>query len=68
MYIMDWRALKLYSNGFFERRESPDGNQYYEQRVAGPNGGYKYITDTRFFGELVVDRPSYCGVIHTIDF
>lgn len=66
MYIMDWRALKLYSNGFFERRESPDGNQYYEQRVAGPNGGYKYITDTRFFGEMVVDRPSYCGIIHSI--
>jgi len=63
MYIMDWRALKLYSNGFFERRESPDGNQYYEVRGTT---GYQYITDTRFFGEMVVDKPSYCGVIHSI--
>ena len=64
--IMDWRALKLHSNGFFERRESPNsGNQFYEVRATS---GYQYFVDTRFYGELVVSKPSMCGIIHTINY
>lgn len=63
IYMMDWRGVKLHSNGFFERRTAPDGKQFYETR--SPNG-YKYIIDNRFFGELVVCKPSHCGVIYGI--
>jgi hypothetical protein len=63
MYILDWRGIKLHSNGMFERRRSPNGNEYYETRT---ESGFKYIVDIRFFGELVVSRPSYQGIIHSI--
>ena len=63
MYVMDWNSLKLHSNGFFERRTSPEGRQFYE--VRSPTG-FKYIVDIRFFGELVVSKPSHCGVVYNI--
>lgn len=65
IYMMDWRGVKLHSNSFFERRTAPDGKQFYETRSTS---GYKYIIDTRFFGELVVCKPSHCGVIHSISY
>lgn len=65
MMIMDWRALKLHSNGFFERRQSPEGREYFEVRNTS---GYKYVIDTRFYGELVLSKPSHCGIIHSISF
>jgi len=63
MFLVDWRGLDLHSNGFFERRVSPEGNHFFEVRNTT---GYQYIVDTRFFGELVVYKPSHCGVIHSI--
>ena len=63
--MLDWRGIKLHSNGFFERRTAPDGKQFYETRSTS---GYKYIIDTRFFGELVVTKPSHCGVIYNVQF
>jgi hypothetical protein len=66
-YIMfiDWRALKLHSNGFFRKRVSPDGKEYYEVRATT---GYYYITDICFFGDLVLYRPSYCGILYSISY
>jgi hypothetical protein len=65
MYIVDWRGIKLHSNQFFERRTAPDGKQFYETRATN---GYKYFVDTRFYGELIVSKPSHCGVIHSISY
>lgn len=64
MYI-DWRALKFHSNGFFRKRIAPDGKHYYEVRATT---GYYYLIDMCLFGELVLNRPSYCGIIHTISY
>lgn len=66
-YVMfiDWRALKLHSNGFFRKRVSPDGKEYYEVRATT---GYYYITDICFFGDLVLYRPSYCGILYSISY
>ncbi len=66
-YIMfiDWRALKLHSNGFFKKRVSPQGDSYYEVRATT---GYFYITDICFFGDLVLNRPSYCGIMYSISY
>lgn len=60
---MDWRAVKFYSNGFFRKRKSPDGIEYFEVRATT---GFQYIIDVCLFGELVVHRPSYCGIMYGI--
>lgn len=62
---MDMRAVKIYSNGFFRKRKSPEGKEYFE--VRGEDGFY-YLIDTCFFGDLVLQRPSYCGVMHSISY
>lgn len=62
---MDWRALKFYSNGFFRKRKSPDGIEYFEVRATT---GFQYIVDVCLFGELVLQRPSYCGIMYSISY
>lgn len=61
--FMDWRALTFYSNGFFRKRKSPDGIEYFEIRATT---GYQYLIDICLFGELVLKRPSYCGILFGI--
>lgn len=61
--FIDWRAVKFYSNGFFQKRKGPNGNEYFEIRATT---GYQYLVDVCCFGELVVQRPSYCGIVHSI--
>lgn len=63
IYYLDWSAIKLHSNGFFEKHVDPDGKTYYTVRATT---GYKYFVDIRFFGELVVNTPAWCGVMHSI--
>lgn len=65
IHILDMSALKFYSNGFFRKRSSPSGNEYFEVRNTT---GYQYIVDVCLFGELVVARPSYCGIIFGISY
>lgn len=60
---MDWRGLKFYSNGFFRKRKSPDGIEYFEVRATT---GFQYIIDICLFGDLVVHRPSYMGIMYGI--
>ncbi len=61
--FIDWRSWKFYSNGFFKKRKSPDGMEYFEVRATT---GYSYIVDMCLFGDLVCLRPSYCGILHSI--
>lgn len=61
--FIDWRALKFHSNGFFRKRLAPDGKHYFEVRATT---GYSYLCDYMLFGELVLSRPSYCGIMHSI--
>jgi hypothetical protein len=63
--FLDWRALKFYSNGFFRKRRSPDGIEYFESRATT---GYTYIVDMCLFGEIIVQRPSYCGILYSISY
>lgn len=60
MYL-DWRGLKFYSNGFFRKRKSPDGIEYFEVRA---QTGFQYIIDICLFGDLVLHRPSYQGIMY----
>lgn len=58
--FIDWAAMKFYTNGFVQRRKSPDGLEYYEERNTT---GYVYIIDHCLFGDLVVYQPSWCGIM-----
>lgn len=61
--LIDWRGWKFYSNGFFRKRKSPDGIEYFESRATT---GYTYIVDVCLFGDLVCLRPSYQGIIYGV--
>jgi len=63
--FIDWRALKFHSNNFFTKRTNPDGRQFYEVR---DTTGYYYLVDICLFGDLILSRPSYCGIMHTISY
>jgi hypothetical protein len=63
--FLDWRALKFHSNGFFKKRKSPEGKEYFEVRNTS---GYQYLIDICLFGEMVVIRPSYCGILYGISY
>lgn len=63
IFYLDMRAIKIYTNGSFRKRKSPDGIEYFESRATT---GYTYIVDICFFGDLVLIRPSYCGVLYSI--
>lgn len=65
--LLDMTAMKFYSNGFFRKRQNPDGREFFEKRSSGANG-YQYLVDVCLFGELVVQRPSYCGIIFGISY
>lgn len=60
---MDWRAVKFHTNEMFRKNISPDGNQFYVVRGAS---GYQYICDVVLYGELVVNKPGHCGIMHSI--
>jgi hypothetical protein len=63
--FMDWSACKVHSNGYFRKRVGPDGRSYFEVRNTT---GYAYIQDMCFFGDLVLNKPSRCGVLHSISY
>jgi hypothetical protein len=65
IYYLDTRGVKFHSNGFFRKRVAPDGKSYFEIRAAA---GFSYVVDILLFGELVVNRPSAQGVLHSVDF
>jgi len=60
---IDWRALKFYSNGMFRKHKTPDGIEYFTTRDVT---GYQYIVDIALYGDIVLERPSYCGVMGDI--
>lgn len=61
--LLDWRGWKFYSNGFFRKRKSPDGIEYFEVRATT---GYQYIVDICLFGDMVCLRPSYQGILYGV--
>lgn len=65
IFLMDWKCLKLHSNKFWRKQQSPEGLQYYTVRATT---GYTYIVDIVFYGELVVSKPTGCAVIFGISY
>jgi hypothetical protein len=63
--LLDMSAIKFHSNGFFRRVKSPEGLEYYVKRATT---GYKFILDHELYGELVLNKPQSCGIIHSISY
>lgn len=61
MMILDMAAMKIYSNGFFRKRKSPDGLEYYQIRNTN---GYQYVIDIAFYGDMILEHPSRCGIVY----
>jgi hypothetical protein len=66
IYMLDWNTIKVFSDQFIERIKNPDGLEYYTERVAGANGGYRHICDHRLYAEAAVLKPSANGVIYGV--
>jgi len=64
-YLDVKNSIKFHSNGFFRKRVAPDGKSYFELRSAT---GYRYLVDMMLFGELVLFKPTACGIMHSISF
>ena len=65
IFFLDLGSMKFYSNGFFKKRESPDGDNFFAVRNTT---GYQYIVDVCCFGDLVVHRPGVNGILYGIDY
>lgn len=61
----DPKSMVFRSNGFFRKRKSPEGLEYFEVRNTT---GYQYILDVCLFGELEVSRPANNGIIYGISY
>ncbi len=63
--IMDWRSITFRTNGFFKKRKSPNGLEYFEIRNTT---GYQYIVDISLFGEMEFRKPGQCGILYGISY
>lgn len=60
IHFLDMKSMTFRSKGFFRKRKSPDGKEYFEVRNVT---GYQYIVDLCLFGELEVSKPGNNGVL-----
>jgi hypothetical protein len=63
--LLDMKSMVFRSNGFFQKRKSPDGQEYFEVRNTT---GFQYIIDISLFGELEINKPGHCGIIYGISY
>lgn len=61
--ILDMKTMVFRSNGMFQKRKNPDGDEYFEVRNTT---GYQYVVDICLFGELEVSKPGQNGIIYGI--
>ena len=63
--ILDMKSMVFRSNGFFQKRKSPEGLEYFEVRNTS---GFQYIVDICLFGELEINKPGHNGIIYGISY
>jgi hypothetical protein len=63
--FLDPSSMTFRSNGFFKKRKSPEGLEYFEVRNTT---GYQYIVDVCMFGELEIAKPGQNGIIYGISY
>lgn len=65
IYFLDMSAMTFRTNGFFQKKKSPEGLEYY--RIRGTDG-YKLVCDICLFGEQEFRKPATCMAIHSISY
>lgn len=63
--MLDMGSMVFRSNGFFKKRKSPEGLEYFEIRNTT---GFQYIIDVCLFGELEINKPGQNGIIYGISY
>lgn len=63
--LVDWRSITFRTNGYFRKRISPDGREYFEIRNTN---GYQYVVDCCLFGEMEYRKPGHSAIIHSISY
>jgi len=63
--MLDMKSMVFRSNGFFKKRKSPEGQEYFEVRNTT---GFQYIIDVCLFGELEINKPGHNGIIYGISY
>lgn len=65
--IVAWdpKSVKFVTNGFFKKRKSPDGREYFEVRNTT---GYQYLIDICCFGEMAWHVPGNNGILYGISY
>lgn len=61
--FLDWDTIKLFTNGFLQRRTAPDGLQYFQIRATS---GFSYILDHVMAGDICCTAPWKQLIIHSI--
>lgn len=61
--FLDMSAMTFRTNGFFQKKKSPEGLEYY--RIRGTTG-YQLVCDICLFGEQEFRKPATCGIIYGI--
>jgi len=65
IYIIDWASLLFAGSKFFEPMDYGTNRNFYIKRATT---GVKYITDLKFYGDLICINPSHNGVIYNISY
>lgn len=65
IYFLDMSAATFRTNGFFMKKKSPEGLEYYRVRSTS---GYKLVCDVCLFGEQEFRKPAVCATVHSINF
>jgi hypothetical protein len=63
--LVDWRSITFRTNGYFRKRISPDGREYFEVRN---QNGYQYVVDCLLFGEMEYKKPGHSAIFHSISY
>lgn len=63
IWYCDWENVQIYSNGGLQRRQAPDGKQFFEKRATS---GYVYILDHVLIGDIAVLAPWKHAIMHSI--
>jgi hypothetical protein len=61
--FLDMTSFTFRSNGFIQKKKSPEGLEYY--RIRGTDG-FKLITDACLFGDMEFTQVAKNAIIHSI--
>jgi len=65
IFFLDMSAMTFRSNGFFQKKKAPGGEEFF--RIRG-SSGFQLVCDICLFGEQEFKKPATCAIVHTISY